>query len=216
MNVQRLLMPWARPCDLYSQPGSVLVKLRLGEAPDDIPPGRLVRAQREEAAGSFAIGPLDRVLRHFSHRVAITRVHAPAREQFDDIEHATGVARTFHVAAEHSCCIDELVDALRMLHVVERVSPQYLCAVPMRAGTALPAPVDLDAAWTSREQVNALQALAYEPGDPATMVEVLDTGVAAHPELAANVRMEGPDVVQLGSGDLASGLELLGDNASPD
>jgi subtilisin family serine protease len=216
VSARGLLMPWARPCELYSAPGSVVVKLRLGEAPEAIPPGRLVRTGRQEPAGRFRIGPVDRILAHFADKVRITRVHAPAALAFDDIEQATGLARTFHVAAPHSCCVEDVVDALRMLHVVESASPQYLCAVPLEATSSTATDVELDRAWISREAINAPPALAYEAGDPSVVLAVLDTGVATHSELGGNVRQAGPDVVQLGTGDLANGLELLGDTSGPD
>jgi subtilisin family serine protease len=216
MNPRRLMMPWARPSDLYSAPGSVLVKLRLGEAPERVPSVAAVRAGEAEPARSLGIGALDRVLGHFSDGVGVARAHAASGTSFDELEQTTGVARTFHVATDGDCQLGELIDALRMLHVVETASPQYLCVTPFEAAPALPA-AGADRAWATADQVGAFAAAAYEGGDASVVVGVLDTGVvASHPEFGANVRHVGPDVVDLGSGELTRGVQLLGDTKGLD
>ena len=58
--------------------------------------------------------------------------------------------------------------------------------------------------------------MAYEPGDPAVITAVVDTGVAMeHAELLGRLR-PGFDTVELGTGDLASGVQLLGDRTEAD
>jgi subtilisin family serine protease len=108
-----------------------------------------------------------------------------------------------------------MVDALRQLPAVETASPLYLSTAPFSA--AGPAAVlDEDEAWASRDQIRAAEAMAYEPGDPAVVVAVVDTGVVEiHPELHDRIR-RGLDTVQLGGRDLATGLQLLGDAGGVD
>jgi len=98
---------------------------------------------------------------------------------------------------------------------VEYASPYYLCALPFHQPAPGATP-DLDHAWISRDQIGAAEAMAYEPGDPAVVTAVVDTGVAMeHPELVGRVR-PGFDTVELGTRDLANGVQLLGDRSEAD
>lgn len=223
-HARQLIMPWARPCDLYSAPGRLLMKLALGEAPETIPAARDVRLGASTAAVKVDGGPIDRILRKFAERIRVVRVHTAAAAMmsrpgwgnrgYDDLEHALGLSRTFRVEAEHSCCIADLLDALRQIDRVESASPYYLCATPFLQ--AQPQMIDLEAAWRARHQIGAAEAMAYEPGDPAVIVAIVDTGVAIeHPELQQRLR-PGFDTVELGLRDLASGLQLLGDRTEAD
>jgi subtilisin family serine protease len=223
MNHRYLSTPWAHRCDLYSPPGSLIVKIALGEAPDTIPTALDVRSGVQQAVSRLSIGAVDRVLQHFAERIRITRVHSAAatfshpgskRQSFDDLEHAIGLSRTFRVNAEHTCCITDLIDALRQLAVVEEAYPHYLSTLPF-AAAQLPSG-GFHHAWWSREQVEAAEALGYEPGDPATIVAVVDTGVIqTHPELRTHLRA-GLDTVQLVIDDLALGITLMGDHSTLD
>lgn len=221
---RRLLAPWARPCDLYSPPGRVLVQLRLGEAPEAIPTALDVRQGALEPELRFGISALDRVLSHFADRVTVTRMHDSAaslghvgasHRGFDEIEHVLGLSRTFEVHTDHMCCIEDVVDAFRQTNVVEWASPDYITTTPLEAAAAqalLDPDLDLELAWASRDLVNAAEAIAYELGDPSVLCAILDTGVIDdHPELGDNVRTFGPDTVELGAADFSAGLELLGD-----
>jgi subtilisin family serine protease len=207
MSALRLAQPWSRVSALYCQPGRVLVKLRLGESPD-----RLVAG-----ASSFRIGPVDRVLSHYADDVSVRQVHTPAQGVWDDLEHALGLSRTFSARMPAHTSVEHVVDGLRSLHVVESVSPQYLTAVPMEAAAALAAPFEEEHAWATREAVSASAAAAYEPGDAAVVCAILDTGILeGSSEFGPNVRDRGPDFVRLGESDVATGIELLGDNTVRD
>ena len=75
---------------------------------------------------------------------------------------------------------------------------------------------DLDEAWQPRDQVKTSEALAYEPGDAAIIVALVDTGIIAdHPELHDRSRA-GYDAVDLGLRDLAAGMQLVGDLSGVD
>jgi subtilisin family serine protease len=224
MSGGRLATPWARPSALYSAPGSLILKLALGEAPEAIPAVQDVRAGVYRPATELGVGPVDRMLSRFSDWLRVTRLYGAAaavgrpgrgHNAFDALEHATGLARTFRVETSRDCAIGDMVDGLRQLGVVEAVSPRYLCVLPFARPPAATVPVrawtDPDEAWASRDQVHLAEAMAFEPGDAACVIGLLDTGVAAdHPELRTRLR-PGRDVVQIASPDLAAGIQLLGD-----
>lgn len=227
MNAQQLSTPWEFRSHLYSLPGSLVVKLSLGEAPEEIPTSLDVRCYAQQAADRLNIGVLDRILKHFSHGVRISRVFTSAsscrrpgqrHRNYDDVEQVIGLARTFRIEADRTCCITNLVDALRQTAMVEQASPNYLSALPFTT-VASPRSVtrmNLEKAWLSRQQVNMAEALAYEPGDPAVIVAVVDTGVVqGHPELQGRLRA-GVDTVQFGSRDLSAGLQFVGDQLGID
>jgi subtilisin family serine protease len=219
-----LAMPWAQRQHIYCAPGRITLKIALGEAPDDVPANRDVRLGASAPGTQIDGGPVDRVLSRFSDDVRVARVHVAASSGgvpgvggrgYDDLEEALGLSRTFRVHVDPSISISDLVDALRQLAVVETVSPQYVCSVPFATALA-PAPIELERAWVSRDQVRATEAMAYEPGDAAVVIAVVDTGVeAGHPELQQRLR-RGFDTVKLGDRDLARGIELLGDIGDED
>lgn len=215
---QQLIMPWAQSSELYSAPGRLVMKLALGEAPEAIPTALDVRRGAARPVERVDGGPVDRILRKLGGAARVARVHTAANslgktgahhQGFDDLEHATGLARTFRVETADDCSIADLVDALRQLDCVEEASPLYLCATPFSSANADTA--SFEAAWQSREMIGAPEAMAYEPGDPAVITAIVDTGVAAeHPDLRQRLR-PGLDAVQLGHRDLANGVQLLGD-----
>lgn len=233
-----LAMPWAPTRRLYCAPGRVLLKLAPGEAPEQVPTARDVRAGAREPVRGIDGGRVDRVLRHFSDRVSVARVHGAAASRhlagsrhrgYDDLEQATGMSRTFRVHLDRAAHVGDLVDALRQLGTVDGASPLYLTLQEMAAAAAPPppravAPSSEDAAgrpgWASRERIGLAQALALEPGDETLIVAVVDTGVCStHPELQRRLRA-GFDTVQIGARDVASGIALVGDltdeDATPD
>ena len=226
MRARALTMPWAPDRRLYCVPGRLTVKLTLGEAPDAIPAAGDVRLGVAQALSSTRVGSVDRVLRHFSNAVEVSRVHMPAtaqvgrgtgRRRYDDIEHALGLARIFTLRVDPSSPITDMVDALRQLAEVESAAPEYVCALPF-ATMAVPelAQFDPDHAWSARAQISAAEAMAYESGDPAVIVAIVDTGVDEdHSELRVHLR-PGYDTVKLGRRDLASGVELVGDIVDDD
>lgn len=221
-----LAMPWARPSDLYSAPGSLVVKLALGEDPKEIPAAADVRAGATRAAEKTGHGAVDRILRRHAGGFQIVRVHSAAcalgragarHSRYDDIEIATGLSRTFRIEAEPGCSVANVVDALRQLEMIEHASPRYLCALPFQGEvTAPPAAAEIEKAWVPRYQINAPEAMAYEVGDPAVILAVVDTGVMnSHPELRLRLR-SGFDTVEIGVRELASGVQLVGDQSVAD
>jgi subtilisin family serine protease len=214
MHPRRLLMPWAHRWGAYSTPGSIILKVTLGNAPEDVPAWVDVRTGVAEPAAGLDGGPVDRMLRHFSGLVQVSRVHASARGLrtpgaghlgFDETEQAVGLARTFQIDLDDATDLADLIDALRHLAVVEQAYPHYLCAVPFESAVV----ADPEEVWQARDQIRAAEAMAYEPGDPAVIVAVVDTGALhGHPELRDRLR-RGRDTVLLVSGDLPSGVRLV-------
>jgi subtilisin family serine protease len=213
-----LAAPWAPGARLASVPGSMILKVALGEAPAGIPAQNDVRAFAAEAARGIDGGPIDRLVEHWGGTPRIARLHTAAashgkvgrrHHDYDDVEHTTGIARTFRVDLPKEAALGSLVDALRQVRTVEAASLNFLTATPF--ADAIDPGADEDDAWASRDLIFAAEAMAYEPGDPAIIVGLVDSGVALdHPELDGRLRA-GFDCVHLGQADLASGMKFLGD-----
>jgi subtilisin family serine protease len=230
MTVHALATPWAPGARLYSLPGSMILKLALGEASAAVPTRLDVRERVYVPATSLDGGPIDRLLAQHAGAVHITRIFSSAAGfakagqrhlGFDDIEHVTGVARTFRIEMAPTTPVAQLIGYLRQLSTVETASHNYTCTVPFAAtGAALDHAIgvafDDDTAWAPRDQVFAAEALAYEPGDSAVVLGIIDSGVAPdHPELAGRFR-SGFDTVHLRADGLAAGMRLLGDKSPTD
>jgi subtilisin family serine protease len=222
---RHLSTPWAPDASLYSLPGSMVLKLRLGEAPEHVPSQIDVRSRAVAAATKLDGGVVDRLIRHYTNGVRISRVHPAAASlgmrgamhcNFSDEEHICGLSRTFRVDMDRGSPIQRLVDALNDVTTVEGASLNYLCCLPFEASAARAATLDLAEAWESRDTIFAREAMAYEPGDSGVSVAVVDCGVAPHhPETVHRFR-SGFDTVQLGSSDFAPGVTLLGDETLVD
>jgi len=217
-DARALTMPWAPRSRAYCLPGSVVVKLALGEAPESIPVWSDVRRGALAVATSVDGGAVDRIVRRFAGAMRISRMHAAAQPRegarhrgYDEREQVFGLARTFRLEVPAGTPIEPLVDALNQLATVDAAMPNYACVTPFdRGADSAVTPQEADAApW---DLVRAQEALAYEPGDPSVLVGIVDSGIALqHPELAGRLRA-GLDTVRLGHSDLAPGLQLLGDS----
>ena len=227
MLVHQFAMPWAPSRDIYCMPGSLVVKFALGEVPEEIPTMLDVRAGLCEPCSKLGQGPVDRILRQHTSTIRIARVHSPAADPltnsrlqhqqqiFTDLEHALGLSRTLRIDVDINCSIDNLVSDLQQIQSIEMAMPSYLSTIPFQLPTIINN-FSLDEAWESRAQVNAAQALAYEAGDPAVILAVLDTGVRnEHPELRNRIR-RGFDTVELGAQNFSTGIQVICDSQNPD
>lgn len=202
---------------------SIIIKLRLGEVPEHAPNLIDVGIRVHAPADRLDGGPIDRIVTTHAGAVRAARVHVAranatqvgVRHQgYDAVEQMTGLARTFLLRVPAGTPIAELCDRLAQLSTVESVSPNYL------AGTLLDferteAP-DSESAWAPRNTVRMAEALAIEPGDPAVLVGLIDSGIAPrHPELDGAFRA-GWDTVRLQPRDVGPGMELLGDSLQDD
>ncbi len=134
---------------------------------------------------------------------------------YTDAEQASGLARTFIIQTARDTSLNALVDALSSVSTVEWASPNFVAAAPCDAMATLET-VDDAEMWAPWAMIRGPQALAYEPGDSAVIVGIIDSGVAlAHPEFARRFR-QGYDTVNLGQRDVGQGVEILGDGDNPD
>lgn len=219
-----LAMPWASTQDrAYSSPTSLLVKMRLGEAPDHVPAMQDVRECCHDPAHSIDGGPIDRVLSVHAGSVRVAKLHCAAANQhrrrcrhigYDDIEHLTGIARTFFLKVPVGAPIARICDILRQTSTVEHATPNYIATLPMDIEQPLARDRDTNdaQAWKSRNLVALREALAHEPGDPDTLIGLIDSGISlGHPELEERFSEGGYDTVKLHERDVAAGVRLLGD-----
>lgn len=216
MSTPPLAMPWGGSSGAYCLPGSLILKMALGEAPESIPCCADVRPGHRAASQSLGLGVIDRVVKHYAGGIRVSRVHSAAAGLnlpgsrhlgFDDREQIIGVARTFRLDVPPGTPIAPLVDSLNQVSTVEAAMPNYVCIAPFEGGQPVASAPD----WQPWQLVRAPEALAYESGDAGVIVGVVDSGVAEdHPELRGRLR-SGFDTVQIGKSELALGLELLGD-----
>jgi subtilisin family serine protease len=100
------------------------------------------------------------------------------------------------------------------LDEVEMATPVFLAQAPFAA----PKPPGRPPARRSPDAAYALigadQALSMEPGDPAVLIGLVDSGVAlGHPELTRHLRT-GVDTCALESDAMPAGMQLLGPSSS--
>ncbi|MFM0631237.1 S8 family peptidase [Paraburkholderia xenovorans] len=223
MTIRALAMPWALSGErTYCLPGSLIVTLALGEAPETIPSLYDVRRGHARPATALDGGAIDRIVRHFAgDATLVARVHSAAaswrhpgqrHRGFDAAEQICGLARTFLICVAPGTPIGALSQALAQLPSVSATSPNYVAVTPFDAAAPLLDDAGSDAAWAPRAMIRAPEALAYEPGDAATLIGLIDSGVALdHPEVAGRLRT-GFDTVHLESDAVAPGIKLLGEH----
>lgn len=197
-------------------PGRLLVTLRLGEVPEHLPGLRACTQYGTPIAEHIDGGVIDRLLRHHAGAFRAARLHSArtprsaravtGARRFDEIEQLSGVARVLRIELRDPSGAYKLLQALAELPMVERVGADHLCSAPFATPSAARA---TERAW-ARELIRLPQALAYEPGDPATVIGLADTGVAVqHEELSTRLRA-GFDSVDLDPATVG-GLTLVGD-----
>jgi len=226
MTMRALAMPWAAPGErTYCLPTSVLVTLALGEAPEAVP--SLIDVRRAHAAPATALdgGAIDRIVKRYAGDARVARVHAAAaswnmpgrrHRHFDALEQTSGVARTFVLSVAAGTPVGALAQALAQIPTVVSASPNYVTVSPLGAVAELEADPASDDAWAPRLMIRGPEALAYEPGDSATLIGLVDSGVALeHPEMAGRLRA-GFDTVHLGNDGVAPGIKLLGEHRGYD
>ncbi|GAB3389062.1 S8 family peptidase [Lysobacter fragariae] len=195
----------------------LLVTLKLGEVPEHLPGLRAVHGYGTPMAEYVDRGVIDRLLRHHGDAFRAARLHSARTRRaeravkgalrFDDVEQLSGVARVLRIEVRDPEGMPALLQALAELPIVERVSADHLCRAPF----ADPSGIDAKntTPWAG-EAMHVPQALEYEPGDPAIVIGLADTGVAIeHAELRQRVRA-GFDSVDLDPATVG-GLTLVGD-----
>jgi len=215
--------PWRPEDSRTALRGQVLVRLRPGEGPDDLPSQRLVRQNIHPAAMKLDGGPVDRAILRWSPSMRTSIVYDPARAigsprerapGWDDLEQTLGLSRTYRVHLDPDAPVVAVMSALREVGVVESVSPNYLCSTPFSQGEGREEPL-ADPLW-AWSMIGAEAARAREPGDSALIVAIVDSGVAMdHPDLRGYLR-PGRDTVQVSAQRVSRGIEFFGDLEEPD
>lgn len=209
-------------------PDRLLVTLRLGEMPEHVPGWRACSGYGVAAAERIDGGPIDRLLRHHGGAFQAVRVHSArvrrseravsGAYRFDDVEQLSGVARVLRIRVRDAERVDDLLRALAELPSVERAGANRLCTAPFTVpprdgGDDARGHGEPDQAWI-RSATRLDEALRMEPGDPAVVIGLADTGVAlAHSELVQRLRA-GFDSVDLDPAAVG-GLTLVGDYRRP-
>ncbi|WP_419815800.1 S8 family peptidase [Glacieibacterium sp.] len=228
MTIRSLGMPWASPGDrTFSLPRDVLVTLALGEDPSDVPALIDVRDGQVKAAEKLDGGPVDRIVGELAGAFRAVRVHSaaaalasPSRRNrgYDAAEQASGLARSFLLRVPKGAPVGRIAETLAQLSTVTSASPNYVAVTPFEAparpGQFAGARSEDPAA--PRTLIRAPEALRREPGDPAVLIGLVDSGVALnHPEIAGKLRA-GYDTVQMADDGVSPGIQLLGDHGKFD
>lgn len=225
MTIRLLATPWASPGERqFSLPTSLMLKLALGEVPDRIPAVRDVAKKQQEAVTSLGLGAIDRILGEQAGAYRAARLFSAAGGPqgpgcghlgYDPIEQTTGMARTMILRVPAGTPIGPLCETLAQISMVESASPNYVSVTPFDVGGRIVQP-NSDVAWAPRRMVRMAEAHAIEPGDAGVVVGLVDSGISRkHPEFAHTFRA-GYDTVRLETGDIAPGVELLGDHRRND
>ncbi len=218
-------LPWRPEDTRRACRGRVLVRLR--DMRDHVPNGSDVAIGALSAALHLDVPSVDRAVAARSPAMRVTRPYFAARNLgtvgrrhlgWADDELDLGLARTFRIDLAPDTSIVDLVAALAELDAVESASPVYLADCPFAADEA-PVPGELpliDVPDWAPAAIRASSALAQEPGDPAIIIAIIDSGVVVdHPELRGRCR-PGADLVDLPEADVSRGIHLLGDYSRRD
>ncbi len=240
IRLPRMVQPWHHYTGVYASPTSLLVRLKSGETPDHLPAALDVRQGVCSTADRTGHGAFDRVASTFGGAVRISRLHSAKsallrvgerNRNYTNAEEACGISRVLRLDVEPGTHVGSMAISLRQLDIVESATPNYLVALGMDEPLSSEerdnqehtfgsrfdnVRSDDQEGWLHRDAINGRQALAREPGDPAVIVAVVDSGVNPnHREFSRGLR-SGFDTVQLGHDELAGGIALLGDNAGAD
>lgn len=225
MTIRQLATPWAsRGERQYSLPTSLMLKLALGEAPEPIPAMRDVVRGAQAAATSIDGGAIDRIIGEKAGGFRAARLfsaaggpHRPGcgHMGFDAVEQTTGMARTLMLRVPAGTPVGPLCETLSQITTVESASPNYVSVTPFDAMPARQPPKE-DDGWAARRMVRMAEAHAIEPGDDGVVIGLVDSGIGKnHAEFPQAFRA-GYDTVRIETGDVAAGIELLGDHRRHD
>jgi subtilisin family serine protease len=224
--VGRAVLPWAHRSGTYALPSSLLVRMKLGEVPADIPTVLDVRLKAARPAETTGHGALDRVAKAFGGAIQVSRLHGAAQalrmigqrhRGYSEEEEISGVSRVLRFDVALGTHVGSMAVSLMQLGIIESAIPNYVCTVGLD-GPERPRPDDHDGddGWQARDMVNARRALAYCDGDPGVIIGIVDSGINPNHAEFNNRLRRGYDTVQLGTGELAGGVTLLGDNSGAD
>ncbi len=139
-------------------------------------------------------------------------------EGFDPVEREAGLDRVLALEISSPARAHQLALELGARDDIEWAMAEPLSHAPLGAIQLARQAMRVDALALRHpfEQTRLFEALELEPGDSRVRVGVVDTGVALEHEEFRQRIFRGVDTVDLGHGDMGSGVELLGDSAGPD
>lgn len=220
--------PVLRDCQapLHAAPTSLILKLAVGETPEHIPTVRDVSRGHLDAATTIdGEGPVDRITRQIAGGFRAARLypaaaHPPSagrlHQNYDPIEHATGLAGTLMLRVPEGTDLHRLTGELGRLPSVSAAGLNYTSYLPFDAGDMPPVPHSEDGGWNARNAVRMREALALETGDGGVAIGLVDSGInPEHPELRRKFRA-GFNTVRLANADVAPGVTLLGEHTVRD
>ena len=206
-------------------PGHIVVTLRSGVAPDDVPAHLDLLAGAARPANRFRLGDVDRILARWGGGARIAAAYHAKRSLgrfgahhvgFDDFEETIGMSRTYRIQLGDADRTNAALDALRSLAVVESAAVQQLATAPFEAIAASRPAAKQREAWEPHERIRAAQAHALEQGDERVTTAIIDTGVTVgHPEFQRKC-LAGYDCVDLGMGNVNRDVKLVGDSRGYD
>lgn len=219
--------PWRPENTRRCVRGRILVKVKSEDGPSSAP--HYLQTRMLAAPLHFDRGRIDRAVHRHSYAMQVTRAYEPSRlpllgnpvgDAWDDLERKTGLSRTYRIDVDPNTSLLNLVDSLRCLEDVEVATPHYLSNTPFQFEPSISSesygygrPSD---PYYAHRMVGSSEALAFEPGDRALQVGVVDSGVDLnHPELMGALR-PGVDTVDLPDQILSDGARLVGDSENPD
>lgn len=126
------------------------------------------------------------------------------------------MARTLVLRVPAGTPVGALCETLAQIATVESASPNYVAVTPFDMANAITPSAAGDDGWAARRLIRMAEAHAIEPGDDSVMVALVDSGInVPHPEFSRTFR-PGYDTVRLENGDVAPGVQLLGDHRRND
>ena len=206
--------------------GRVLAKLC--ECPDHMPAHLDVISGMARPMGHLDNGSLDRCVHHHAGAMQARRVYHAAdslhyegarAEGFNPLEKSLGMDRLVALDIPTAAHAADLAHDLNDRDDVEWAMVEPMSFAPMDFAPVRSLSADQmtpEKILEPFELVGAFQALSMETGHRTIRVAVVDTGVAlGHPEFENRISA-GVDTVDLGSGPLGGGAELVGDSDTPD
>ena len=188
MTIRALAMPWAAPGDrVFSLPRDLLVTMALGEDPPEVPALFDVRRGKATAAEKIDGGPVDRIVTELAGGFRVARVHAAAASMlrpgsrhrgYDAAEQFSGMARSFILRLPAGAPVGRIAQTLAQISTVASACPNYVAVTPFdeRRDPVAYADPQGEEAHAPRSLIRAPQALRHEPGDPAVLVGLVDSG----------------------------------------
>lgn len=214
------IRPWQPEFTRAALRGRLLVRLRDDDGARPQIPARMdVAAGLAQPSAASGWDRFDAAVKRYSPWMKITRAYHAKSSMgrpglrhlgYDQVEQELGFPRTYRVKVDPGASVLHLADDLRALDGVELASPVYLSHTPFAAAVE-----GASEHGYAQKMVRAVEALRIEPGDPALIIGIVDSGVALdHPELSGKLRT-GTSTVHIAPDGLPSDYKLAQGGGNP-